>query len=78
MLKRLLLVAVFTASALLTPSAAKPLIGGEATGTTSYTNVGAFGIMRNDAFSEICSGTLIAPNAVLTAGHCTFFFDDLE
>ena len=78
MLKRLLLVAVVTASAWLTPPAAKPLIGGEATGTSSYTNVGGFGIVRNGAFLEICSGTLIAPNVVLTAGHCTFFFEDLE
>jgi secreted trypsin-like serine protease len=78
MLKRWLLVAVVSASALLAPSAAKPLIGGEATGTGSYTNVGAFGIIRNGAFLEICSGTLIAPNVVLTAGHCTFFFQDAE
>ncbi|MEN3311152.1 MAG: hypothetical protein V7645_481 [Actinomycetota bacterium] len=78
MLKRLLLVAVVVASALLTPSAAKPLIGGEATGTTTYTNVGAFGIIRNGAFVEICSGTLIAPNVVLTAGHCTVYFEELE
>jgi secreted trypsin-like serine protease len=78
MVKRLLLVAVVIASALLAPSAAKPLIGGEATGTGSYTNVGAFGIIRDGAFSEICSGTLIAPNVVLTAGHCTVYFAELE
>jgi Trypsin len=78
MLKRFLLVAVLLAGALLTPSAAKPIIGGEATGMASYTNVGAFGIIRDGVFSETCSGTLIAPSAVLTAGHCTFFFDDLE
>jgi secreted trypsin-like serine protease len=78
MLKRLLLVAVVAAGALLTPSAAKPLIGGEATGTTSYSNVGAFGIIRDGAFIEICSGTLIEPNVVLTAGHCTVYFQELE
>jgi secreted trypsin-like serine protease len=78
MLKRLLVVAVVTASALLIPSAAKPLVGGEATGTSSYTNVGAFGIVRDGSFLEICSGTLIAPNVVLTAGHCSFFFEDVE
>lgn len=76
MLKRWLLVAVVSAAALLTPAAAKPLIGGEATGTAGYANVGAFGIIRDGAFHEICSGTLIAPNVVLTAGHCTFFFED--
>jgi len=78
MLKRLLLIAIISAAALLVPSAAKPLIGGEETGTTSYTNVGAFGIIRDGAFIEICSGTLIAPNVVLTAGHCTVYFDELE
>src|SRR3954454_16121866 len=78
MLKRLLLVAVVSTVALLAPSAAKPLIGGEATGTTSYTNVGAFGIIRDGAFHEICGGTLVAPNVVLTAGHCTVYFEGLE
>jgi secreted trypsin-like serine protease len=78
MLKRLLLVAVVAAAALLAPSAATPLIGGEPTGTTSYTNVGAFGVIRDGAFLEICSGTLIAPNVVLTAGHCTVYFEELE
>src|SRR5436190_4403684 len=76
MLKRWLLVAMVSASALLAPSAAKPLIGGEPTGAASYTNVGAFGVIRGGAFHEICSGTLITPNVVLTAGHCTFFFED--
>jgi len=73
-----LLLAVVCTVALLAPSAAKPLIGGEATSTTSYTNVGAFGIIRDGAFLEICSGTLIAPNVVLTAGHCTVYFEELE
>lgn len=78
MVKRLLLIAVLAASALLAPSAAKPLIGGEPTGTGSYTNVGAFGVIRNGEFLEICSGTLIAPTAVLTAGHCTVYFEELD
>ena len=49
-MKRLLLVAVVAASALLAPSAAKPLIGGVPTGTSTYTNVGAFGVIRNGEF----------------------------
>jgi secreted trypsin-like serine protease len=77
-MKRLFLVAVVAASALLVPSAAKPLIGGAVTGASNYTNAGAFGVIRNGEFSEICSGALIAPHAVLTAGHCTVYFDTLK
>ena len=77
-MKGLLLLALVAATALLAPSAAKPLIGGTPTGTSSATNVGAFGVIRNGAFSEICSGTLIAPRAVVTAGHCTVYFASLE
>jgi secreted trypsin-like serine protease len=77
-MRRLLLVMVVALSALLAPSAASPLIGGEETGTTSYTNVGAFGVVVDGEFQEICSGTLVAPTAVLTAGHCTVYFPQLE
>jgi secreted trypsin-like serine protease len=77
-MKRLLLVVVLAASALLVPSAAKPLIGGAPTGAGSSTNVGAFGVIRNGQFNEICTGTLIAPHAAVTAGHCTVYFDSLE
>jgi secreted trypsin-like serine protease len=77
-MKRLLLALVVVLSALLLPSAAHPLIGGEETGATSYTNVGAFGVVVNGEFYEVCSGTLIAPTAVLTAGHCTVYFAELE
>jgi secreted trypsin-like serine protease len=74
----LLLVLVVALSALLAPGAASPLIGGEETGSTSYTNVGAFGVVVDGEFFEVCSGTLIAPTAVLTAGHCTVYFAQLE
>lgn len=75
---RRLIVLVVALSALLAPSAASPLIGGEQTGATSYTNVGAFGVVVDGEFEEVCSGTLVAPTAVLTAGHCTFYFSQLE
>ena len=77
-MKRLLLVLLVVLAALIGPSAARPLIGGEETGPTSYTNVGAFGVVVNGEFVEACSGTLIAPAAVLTAGHCTVYFGQLE
>ena len=64
--------------ALLAPSVASPLIGGQETGATSYTNVGAFGVVVGGEFSELCSGTVVAPKAVLTAGHCTFYFAQVE
>jgi secreted trypsin-like serine protease len=77
-MKRLFLVGVVAATALLVPSVAKPLIGGAPTGPSTNTNVGAFGVVQNGQFHEICSGTLIASNAVLTAGHCTVYFDSLK
>jgi len=77
-LKRIFLVAALAVGAFLAPSAAQPLVGGEPTGSTSYTNVGAFGVVVNGTFLEVCSGTLIASNAILTAGHCTFYFEELE
>lgn len=76
-MKRLLFLLVVV-SALLAPSAASPLIGGEETGLTSYTNVGAFGVVVNGEFYEVCSGTLVGSTAVLTAGHCTVYFGQLE
>jgi secreted trypsin-like serine protease len=78
MQKLKLALAVTITAALAVPSAATPLIGGEETGASQYTNVGAFGVVIDGTFFEICSGTLVATNVVLTAGHCTFFFEDLE
>jgi hypothetical protein len=77
-MKRLLLVLLVVLAALIGPSAARPLIGGQETGPTSYENVGALGVVVNGEFVEVCSGTLIAPAAVLTAGHCTVYFGQLE
>ena len=45
--------------------------------SNAFSNVGAF-IVRSPTTGEIfpiCSGTLIAPDAFLTASHCTAFFE---
>jgi len=71
------LVAIAVA-ALTFAGSASPLIGGTPTGTTQHTNVGAFGVVLNGTFLEVCSGTVIRPDIVISAGHCTVFFEQLE
>jgi hypothetical protein len=65
-------------SALAVPSAAMSLIGGTLTGSTQFGNVGAIGVVDDGTFYELCTGTLVAANKMLTAGHCTFDFAALE
>lgn len=55
-----LALAVTIAATLTVPAAATPLIGGEETGASQYTNVGAFGVVISGTFFEICTGTLVA------------------
>ena len=38
--------------------------------TTAYPAVVAVGVLNRDGSGGLCSGTLIAPTVVLTAGHC--------
>ena len=77
-MRRLVALAATAVTALVVAGSASPLIGGVPTGTSQYTNVGAFGVVVNGTFFQVCTGTLIAPNVVLTAGHCTVFFEELE
>lgn len=54
------------------PRPATPIIGGEQVGQYEWTNVVA--VLSDDPdtinTAHLCSGTLIAPQIVLTAGHC--------
>ena len=41
--------------------------------TTAYPAVVTVGVLNRDGSGGLCSGTLIAPTVVLTAGHCLSF-----
>ena len=49
-------------------SVAAPIYNGQPTG--SFTAVVAVLVLNGDDSTALCSGTLIAPTVVLTAGHC--------
>ncbi|MDQ3874427.1 MAG: hypothetical protein M3322_02590, partial [Actinomycetota bacterium] len=61
-MRRLVALAATAVTALVVAGSASPLIGGAPTGTSQYTNVGAFGAVVNGTFFEVCTGTLIDPN----------------
>ncbi|MCG8425138.1 MAG: trypsin-like serine protease [Proteobacteria bacterium] len=46
------------------------VIGGFPARSDRFNAIGALALPEGDAYSFFCSGTLIAPNAVLTAEHC--------
>ena len=60
------------------PSAPGEIVNGTLDLANTYSNVGAFIVrLPNGQVFPICSGTLIAPTAFLTASHCTAFFQTL-
>src|SRR5262245_33500053 len=60
------------------PSTPGQIVSGTPDLANTYSNVGAFMVrVPNGQVFPICSGTLVAPTAFLTAGHCTAFFESL-
>lgn len=65
-----------TAMLLLTATApAAAVIDGTTDTTNSFPNVGGLQLQFEGEWYDLCTGTLVAPDVVLTAAHCTAFFD---
>jgi Trypsin len=72
----LLLITIFCGALIIAPSSTRAITYGFVDSENTFSNVGAFIVKSpsTGAIFPICSGTLIAPNVFLTAGHCTAFY----
>ena len=52
------------------------IIGGRITPTTRHPYVAS--LLDTISNTHVCGGTLIAPDIILTAGHCSGFFDSIQ
>jgi hypothetical protein len=68
-------VAAFVCLLFATPAGA--VIGGTSDTANKYANVGVLQLHVGTDWFDFCSGTLVAPDVVLTAAHCTDFLVDV-